>query len=314
MSSAQVAYGYAAESDKELSCKEGEVLTVITQKGDWWYCENGDGEKGYVPCGFLSQVDSQANSTAESPVSEAGDLCAGCSQSLGDKKVTALDQVWHPNCFTCDDCKKPLVLDSFHMVGKDSKRKVCQYCKNRERCYRCDIIIVSSSMELDGKIYHKNCLSCKKCGIQLKSVIQRGDDFYCKACATGKIDKGTGAAAAIAPITNYCRACKKELDKTQETIRACNGQWHVACFVCQDCKKPFPNDVFNNKDGYPYCDACIEKQRKNRGNYRKLASTAPPSRSNRRKGKGLVTGPRRYVTGGYTPKKSDAWNDMGDDL
>jgi hypothetical protein len=47
-----------------------------------------------------------------------------------------------------------------------------------------------------------------------------------------------------------CSVCKKPL--SGQTVEACNTVFHVACFKCAGCARPFAKTCLNI-DGKPYC-------------------------------------------------------------
>ncbi|KAG7204070.1 hypothetical protein KM043_001922 [Ampulex compressa] len=51
--------------------------------------------------------------------------CGGCNRAIMENYISALNSQWHPDCFVCRDCKKPVSGKSFYaMEGKP----VCPKC------------------------------------------------------------------------------------------------------------------------------------------------------------------------------------------
>uniref|UniRef100_A0A1B0BY99 LIM zinc-binding domain-containing protein n=1 Tax=Glossina palpalis gambiensis TaxID=67801 RepID=A0A1B0BY99_9MUSC len=51
--------------------------------------------------------------------------CNGCNRAIMENYISALNSQWHPDCFVCRDCKKPVRGKSFYaMEGKP----VCPLC------------------------------------------------------------------------------------------------------------------------------------------------------------------------------------------
>ncbi|KAI7867791.1 hypothetical protein BDF14DRAFT_1695978, partial [Spinellus fusiger] len=52
-----------------------------------------------------------------------------------------------------------------------------------------------------------------------------------------------------------CRSCNKTVEK--EAISAMDGKlegkWHVDCFGCHTCHRPFPDNTFYVFENAPYC-------------------------------------------------------------
>ncbi|KAJ3043057.1 hypothetical protein HDV00_005965 [Rhizophlyctis rosea] len=56
-----------------------------------------------------------------------------------------------------------------------------------------------------------------------------------------------------------CAGCKQGL--VGEYVSACGKEFHPQCFVCQECKQPFPSGTFFEQDGVPYCEAHFQARR-----------------------------------------------------
>lgn len=54
--SATVIESYESENDVELSVDEGDMVSVINSKSDWWYVMDSEGRKGYVKSAILKLV------------------------------------------------------------------------------------------------------------------------------------------------------------------------------------------------------------------------------------------------------------------
>lgn len=76
--------------------------------------------------------------------------------------VHALEKNWHPNCFVCSACKKPIGSGSFHIEeGQpyclDDYRRMFQ-----AKCTGCDFPIEPGDKYLEamGGTYHAECFTC----------------------------------------------------------------------------------------------------------------------------------------------------------
>ncbi len=49
-----------------------------------------------------------------------------------------------------------------------------------------------------------------------------------------------------------CHGCKKPI--VGEYIQALGQNWHQQHFVCAVCHKEFPDMLFKERDGKPYCE------------------------------------------------------------
>ncbi|XP_078167096.1 protein DA1-related 1-like [Carex rostrata] len=65
-------------------------------------------------------------------------ICAGCKTSIGTGRfLSCMDSVWHPDCFCCDACDKPISDFEFSMHGDHPYHKNCYrelYCPKCEVC------------------------------------------------------------------------------------------------------------------------------------------------------------------------------------
>ncbi|CAH8820404.1 unnamed protein product [Trichobilharzia szidati] len=96
--------------------------------------------------------------------------CGKCHQPIIGKIIKAMNQTWHPNCFTCYHCKKPLD-NIFHV--EDMDRVLCEehWKKLHEgECAKCKqpISEIDRFIEACGKQYHARCFSCAACQTPLE--------------------------------------------------------------------------------------------------------------------------------------------------
>jgi len=52
---AKALYAFSAQSADELSFNEGDLLTVVSQSGDWWTAELS-GKRGLIPANYVQLV------------------------------------------------------------------------------------------------------------------------------------------------------------------------------------------------------------------------------------------------------------------
>ena len=103
------------------------------------------------------------------------DECCVCKGAMTEKVLTALGKSYHPECFACVGCDRPLDGDEF-TVG-ESDIVLCTKCyetKYSPRCGVCDHLISSTPggnnhAVCKGKSYHKECYRCSSCGVGFSS-------------------------------------------------------------------------------------------------------------------------------------------------
>lgn len=103
-------------------------------------------------------------------------------------------------------------------------------------------------MESKGRKYHPDHFLCGQCEAPLGTA-----NFY---EVEGKCLCDMCYSNSMCPTCGSCGTKIKERCAT-----ALNKKWHVSCFVCQQCRAPFPNGAFFEKNGMPFCKSCFD------GNY-----------------------------------------------
>ncbi len=121
--------------------------------------------------------------------------CARCGLPVVEKIVTAMRQSWHPECFVCTQCKKPMAGstpgagEATFRVGDDN----LPYCDEdwsklfQAKCEGCGYPIddIDQFVEAMGKNFHSSCFNCSACRVSLqgKAFFTRNGKAFCKAHA-----------------------------------------------------------------------------------------------------------------------------------
>ncbi|XP_045477445.1 transforming growth factor beta-1-induced transcript 1 protein-like isoform X5 [Harmonia axyridis] len=98
-------------------------------------------------------------------MADAPKICGTCKKSIeGGKAVAAMGGHFHPDHFTCESCKSPLIGKQF--VDVEGK-PYCTDCHANKICPKCKAcgkpITTKATIALDAK-WHQFCFKCKKCG------------------------------------------------------------------------------------------------------------------------------------------------------
>ncbi|XP_069124659.1 PDZ and LIM domain protein 7-like isoform X9 [Argopecten irradians] len=104
--------------------------------------------------------------------------CAVCSQPIVGECVNALQKTYHPDCFTCHQCKQAIGGNQFHLEDGHA------YCEHdwkqlfQTMCKGCAFPIEPGDrwVEAMSSNYHSECFNCSTCQISLE-----GQPFYAKA-------------------------------------------------------------------------------------------------------------------------------------
>ncbi|CAG8476368.1 4104_t:CDS:2 [Funneliformis caledonium] len=112
-------------------------------------------------------------------------------------------------------------------------RDICAYCSS------------SSTLWALGKTWHSNHLLCGHCRQPIDpnvGHVERDGNVYCPRDFTDL-------------FLPKCRRCNLPVEK--EAVSASDGKlegkWHVKCFGCHTCYKPFPDKSFYVFNNAPYC-------------------------------------------------------------
>ncbi|EIW69194.1 hypothetical protein TREMEDRAFT_62922 [Tremella mesenterica DSM 1558] len=198
-------------------------------------------------------------------------ICSACGEPIIGRILSAMNQRWHPQCFTCGECGENLEhVSSYEWEGKP-------YChldfhdKFAYRCHHCKTPIVDSRFvtlndeALGQRYYHELHFFCSECG----------DPFLDPSNSSAPGTEHTGAQDEVE--TNdfvihkghpYCERCHLRLHKPKckgcsqpipdMAVSAMGTKWHKECFVCQRCGQGFGNDLFFPKEGKAFCTECYE--------------------------------------------------------
>jgi hypothetical protein len=110
--------------------------------------------------------------------------CDKCGQAVVGECVNTMQKSFHPHCFLCTQCKKPITGSKYHIEeGK-------YYCEAdwaamfQTMCSGCSFPIEPGDkwVEALGKNFHSECFNCSTCQINLEGqqFCAKGGKPYCK--------------------------------------------------------------------------------------------------------------------------------------
>ncbi|GAA5808596.1 hypothetical protein MFLAVUS_001988 [Mucor flavus] len=172
----------------------------------------------------------------------AGLECPACNKPIEGSVVSAMEKIWHTQCFRCTTCHKTLENEQYYekdnepYCGKDYRKMYSLHCDF------CHEPIENSAISALGKHYHEGhfgCTTCQKPFGDHSAFMVYEDKPYCQE--------------------DYLKICGKKCSGcgeyiSGEYINALDQEWHKNCFNCFDCKRPFTNGTFLVKDNKPYCE------------------------------------------------------------
>ncbi|XP_069753773.1 lipoma-preferred partner isoform X2 [Narcine bancroftii] len=181
--------------------------------------------------------------------------CVRCGESVvGDGSgCTAMEQVFHVDCFTCVTCGHKLRGQAFYAVEKRSYCEPC-YISTLEQCSVCSKPIMERILRATGKAYHPQCFTCVVCHRSLDGIpftVDSVNQIYCIEDFHKK----------FAPRCSVCNQAIMPADGQEETVRivALERDFHLHCYRCEDCGTLLSDGDTQGcypLDGHIYCKLC----------------------------------------------------------
>uniref|UniRef100_A0A8C5P563 Leupaxin n=1 Tax=Jaculus jaculus TaxID=51337 RepID=A0A8C5P563_JACJA len=110
--------------------------------------------------------------------------CGGCTRPVLENYLSAMDTVWHPECFVCADCFRSFSTGSFFELDG---RPFCELHYHHRRgtlCHGCGQPITGRCISAMGHKFHPEHFVCAFCLTQLSKGIfrEQNDKTYCQLC------------------------------------------------------------------------------------------------------------------------------------
>ncbi|XP_035131933.1 lipoma-preferred partner isoform X1 [Callithrix jacchus] len=211
------------------------------------------------------------------PADEYFGRCARCGENVVGEGTgcTAMDQVFHVDCFTCIICNNKLRGQPFYAVEKKAYCEPC-YINTLEQCNVCSKPIMERILRATGKAYHPHCFTCVMCHRSLDGIpftVDAGGLIHCiedfhselslemdhlglrtlpellseEHCGDDEnhlpplrfafSHHGNEANWKFAPRCSVCKEPIMPAPGQEETVRivALDRDFHVHCYRCEDC-------------------------------------------------------------------------------
>ncbi|XP_015270723.1 PREDICTED: lipoma-preferred partner homolog [Gekko japonicus] len=185
--------------------------------------------------------------------------CARCGENVVGEGTgcTAMDQVFHVECFTCMTCGNKLRGQPFYAVEKKAYCEPC-YINTLEQCSVCAKPIMERILRATGKAYHPHCFTCVMCHRSLDGIpftVDTGGNIHCIEDFHRK----------FAPRCSVCKEPIMPAQGQEETVRivALDRDFHVQCYRCEDCGgllSEGDNQGCYPLDGHVLCKTCNSAQ------------------------------------------------------
>ncbi|XP_029473126.1 lipoma-preferred partner isoform X2 [Rhinatrema bivittatum] len=211
---------------------------------------------GMRPEDELEQLTKKMLFDMENPPSdEYFGRCSRCGENVVGEGTgcTAMDQVFHVDCFTCMTCNNKLRGQPFYAVDKKAFCEPC-YVHTLEQCNVCAKPIMERILRATGKAYHPHCFTCVVCHRSLDGIPFTVD-------AAGHIHCIEDFHKKFAPRCSVCKEAIMPAPGQEETVRivALDRDFHVQCYRCEDCGgllSEGDNQGCYPLDGHILCKTC----------------------------------------------------------
>lgn len=189
------------------------------------------------------------------PSEEYFGRCASCGENVVGEGTgcTAMDQVFHVDCFVCMTCSSKLRGKPFYAVDKKAFCEPC-YINTLETCTICSKPIMERILRATGKAYHPHCFICVVCQRSLDGIpftVDASNHIHCIEDFHKK----------FAPRCCVCHGPIMPAPGQEETVRivALDRDFHVQCYRCEDCGSLLSegdNQGCYPLDGHVLCKNC----------------------------------------------------------
>uniref|UniRef100_A0A8C3RAV8 Leupaxin n=1 Tax=Cyanoderma ruficeps TaxID=181631 RepID=A0A8C3RAV8_9PASS len=110
--------------------------------------------------------------------------CQGCERPVLDNYLSALEAVWHTECFVCTECLSGFTGGSFFEL---EGRPYCELHFHQRQgtiCHGCGHPVTGRCITAAGRRYHPEHFVCTYCLGRLHkgTVRECGDKMYCQPC------------------------------------------------------------------------------------------------------------------------------------
>eukprot|EP00461_Guttulinopsis_vulgaris_P001151 UN01151 len=165
--------------------------------------------------------------------------CAGCNGNIESSALIAKGKHFHPDCFVCTTCRKPLTAGFLERDGQ----YFCEddyYRSQGNVCAHCNQVIVGAHIVGNGKPYHVDHLLCAMCNVSIGTDVLhvKDDKNICHTCYNAQF-------AAI------CDKCQLPIE--YQIFSALDKNFHRECFVCTEGGHQMPDESFHVHEGQIYC-------------------------------------------------------------
>uniref|UniRef100_A0A665UYV4 PDZ and LIM domain protein 7 n=1 Tax=Echeneis naucrates TaxID=173247 RepID=A0A665UYV4_ECHNA len=169
-------------------------------------------------------------------------LCGACNKIIRGRYLVALGRSWHPEEFTCSQCKAVLDEGGFFEERGSVYCTKCHDNRYAPNCAKCKKKITEEIMHALKMTYHVQCFKCAACKTPIRNqafYMEEGEP-YCER----DYEKMFGTK---------CHGCDFKIDAGDRFLEALGYSWHDTCFVCALCQINLEGKTFYSKKDKPLC-------------------------------------------------------------
>jgi len=171
----------------------------------------------------------EGNNYCEADRQVALPICASCNLPLQSGSLTVNGVSFHPHCFVCSICDKP-IMGKF--LTREDGKYICEedYKQSKDKCDHCGLPMLERVLTAMNKKFHPACFRCFSCDKGLDGVEFLVDEasVFCPDCYN--LRKGL-----------VCHRCGTGIvggSSKKTTIITCESRkYHQECYQCLRCGK-----------------------------------------------------------------------------
>ncbi|XP_054834603.1 PDZ and LIM domain protein 7 isoform X1 [Eublepharis macularius] len=169
-------------------------------------------------------------------------ICYQCNKIIRGRYLVALGRYYHPEEFTCSQCRKVLDEGGFFEEKGSIFCPKCYDMRYAPNCAKCKKKITGEIMHALKMTWHVQCFICAACKTPIRNrafYMEEGQP-YCER----DYEKMFGTK---------CRGCDFKIDAGDRFLEALGFSWHDTCFVCAICQINLEGKTFYSKKDKPLC-------------------------------------------------------------
>ena len=161
--------------------------------------------------------------------------CGSCKMPLAaGPYVTAASQTFHPACFCCSQCRKP-ISGSFFGAGPQFLCAQCNTASAPSCCGCGGKITEGSVVTVKGLSFHPQHFACASCGVSLQSGLGSSSNGVHVFESFGTKPRAMCGSCHAVASGRVCFSCSKPL--VGQHVVADGRQYHQQCWTCSGCKR-----------------------------------------------------------------------------